>query len=446
MAHIACITNGLTGLLFASFEMVRRLRADGHHITYFAPPFAKDAVIREGLPYQEIPDVPSNGGGDINMDGIAECLMALSPDLALIDTELPEVILPAHAAGLKTVLLNTWMSIWQHPGLPPLHRPIQPGVGWRGSNLGMDLAWTTHRATRRLKHIIRRCWHGRRYRVAKLNAYASKIGFPYKQEFDFDHWLLPFSFKTIPILTLHAHELEFPHQPRAHVHYVGPMVNPDRTETPSNHKDKATIDAVLARRRNGKTRLVFGGFGSHFVANDTLLNKVFMALAERPDWDLVAPLGDKVSKLDMSARPANVHVVTWAPQLAILRAADAAIVHGGINTIDECIHFETPMLACSGGMTDMPGNIARLVHHGLGHACDAHRERPDVIANRLDRLMTDANIKAALKTQRVAADRYLRERVLERTIDRFLDGDLAASGTPITTLTSASRRGDASTL
>ncbi|MEM7044541.1 MAG: nucleotide disphospho-sugar-binding domain-containing protein [Pseudomonadota bacterium] len=444
MAHMACITNGLTGLLFASFEMARRLRADGHQITSIAPSIAKDAVIREGLPYQEIPEVPANGGSDINMDRLAERLDALSPDLALIDTELPEVVLAAQAAGLKTVLLNTWMSIWQHPGLPPLHRSIQPGVGWRGSSLGMDLAWARHRTTRRLKHVIRRLWHGRRYRVAQLRTYGSSIGFPHEQEFDFDHWLLPFSFRTLPILTLHAHEFEFPHTPRAHVHYVGPMVNSDRVEAPSKPSDQAIIDEVLAKRRDGTTKLVFGGFGSHFIADADLLNRVFEAFAGRSDWELVVPLGSKVADLDMSAKPANVHVVSWAPQLALLKQADAAIVHGGINTIDECIHFETPMLACSGGMTDMPGNIARLVHHGLGVACDAGSEGPEAIAKILDRLMTDPTVSSSLKTQRSAAERYVKERVLEQTIDRFLDGDLAASAAPLKTSASACRRDVAS--
>lgn len=432
MAHIAFVTNGLTGLLFASFEMVRRLRADGHHITYMAPAKAQDAVIREGLPYQAIPDVPANSVIEGDLDRVADDLRALSPDLILIDTELPEIVLAAHAACLKTVLLNTWMSIWQHPGLPPLHRPIQPGVGWQGSHIGINLAWARHRLTRRIKHAVRCIWHGRRYRVTQLRSYGNKIGFPHDKEFDFDNWLLPFSFRSLPILTLHARELDLPHTPRDHVHYVGPMVNPDRLEAPSCASDKAIIDDVLARHEGGQTRFIFGGFGSHFIADTSLLAALFSAFSERPNWDLIAPLGDKIANIDVSMKPANVHLVTWAPQLALLRQADAAIIHGGINTIDECIHFEIPMLACSGGMTDMPGNVARVVHHRLGTSYDAHREDPGMITERLECLMVDSDIKARLRTQRAAAGRYARETVLEQTIDRFLDGDLSPSADTLT--------------
>ena len=438
MAHIACITNGLTGLLLASFEAVRRLRVDGHRITYLAPPFVRDAVWREGLAYKELPAFDADAA--VDMHRLAGDLEALGADLALIDTELPEVVLASQAAGLKTVLLNTWMSIWKHPGLPPLHRPILPGRGLSGSSMGLALAWRRHWTMRRLKHAARYLRHGRSYRVARLRTYAGEIGFPHASEFDFDHWLLPFSFRTLPILVLHALAFDFAHAPRDHVHYVGPMVNPNRTEPPLKSDDEAIINAVLERRRANKTRLVFGGFGSCFIADPDFLKRLFVAFVERPEWELVVPLGDKIADVDLSARPDNVHVVSWAPQLVLLEQADAAIVHGGINTIDECIHFETPMLAYSGGLTDMPGNVARLVHHGLGDEGDRKGDTPHRIAERLDRLMVDQQLRDRLKTQRAAAEIYMQERVLERTVERFLTGDLVGSAEPITSSRGALRQ------
>lgn len=443
MAHIACITNGLTGLLLASFEMVRRLRAAGHQITYLAPASARDAAIREGLSFEELPDLEVDA--ETAMAGFAARLKALSFDLVLIDTELPEAVLSAQAAGLKTVLLNTWMSIWKHPNLPPLHRSIKPGVGFHGTSLGMQLAWLRHLMTRRLMDAARALWHGRRYRVAAMRAYAERIGFPHRREFDFDNWLLPFSFRTMPILVLHAHEFEFPHKPRQHVHYAGPMVNPERREIPSNPDDQAKIKAVLARRSCGQSRLVFGGFGSFFSAENTLIQKITKAFAGRPDWELVVPLGNRSGAIDQHTLPANVHVVSWAPQLLLLSHADAAIVHGGINTIDECVHFGTPMLAYSGEVTDMPGNIARIVHHGLGVEGNAELDSPGTIAERLDCLMTNQHMLSKLTMHRAAAERYVKERILEKTIEAFLQGPLAASAEPLTSSGANAQRVAAST-
>jgi len=426
MAHIVCITNGLTGLLFSSFEMVRRLNADGHRITYMAPAFAQAAVVRQGLSYQELPEFKDDRIGV--MDHVAARLQLLKPDLALIDTELPEAVLSSHAAGLKTVLLNTWMSIWRHPGLPPLHYPIVPGVGFQGSQFGMDLAWLRYLKTRCLMDAARKLLHGQKYRrVSTMRAYAARIGFPHREEFDFDNWLLPFSFRTLPILVLHAHEFDFPHKPRDHVHYVGPMVNPERIEAALAPNDEAVINAVLARRREGKTRLVFGGFGSFFTADSGVLKKIVIAFVDRPDWELVVPLGERSAEVDASSIPKNVHVVSWAPQLTLLKHADVAIHHGGINTIDECIHFETPMLAYCGRKTDMPGNTARLVHHNLGYAGNSHCDSPEKIVERIDRLMADQDIAGQLRKHRVASERYSQERVLERTVEQFLSGPLSMS-------------------
>jgi len=444
MAHIVCITNGLTGLSLASFEMLRRLRADGHRITYMAPSFAMDAVTREGLPFEELPDLEAGTDGDLA--SFAERIRALAPDLALIDTELPEAVLSSQAAGLKTVLLNTWMSIWRHPGLPPLHRPIQPGVGLRGSPFGLRLAWTRHLMTRRFMDVARKVKHGNAYRVARLRTYADQIGFPHREEFDFSNWLLPFSFKSLPIFVLHAHEFEFPHTPRDHVHYVGPMVNPERADTLLNAEDHGVIDAVLAKRRANETRLVFGGFGSFFTADPKLLKNVFTAIASRPDWDLIVPLGETFDRTSINPVPANVHIVAWAPQLTLLGHADVAIVHGGINTIDECVYTETPMLAFSGGITDMPGNIARLVHHGLGVEGDCGQDDPRQIVECLDRLMTDTDVARALAKHRLLAERYRRERIVEQIIDRFLEGDLAVSAKPLTPSHRDDRQPAASTL
>jgi UDP:flavonoid glycosyltransferase YjiC (YdhE family) len=442
MAHIVCMTNGLAGLLLASFEMVRRLRIEGHSITYMAPSSAETAATEEGLRFEQLPDL--RGASEADLDTFAERLAGLRPDLALIDTELPEAVLASQAAGLKTVLLNTWMSIWKHPGLPPLHRPIRPGIGFFGTKVGIELAWYRHLMTRRLMDTLREWKQSRSYHVAGMRAYARKIGFPYRQEFDFDNWLLPFSFKSMPIMVLHAQEFEFSHQPRTHVHYVGPMVNPDRIDSRCDPDDQARIDTILTRRQMRQSRLVFGGFGSFFTADKDLLHRVFEAFARRPDWDLVLPLGKRRKEFETETLPLNVHVFEWAPQLSLLRHADAAIVHGGINTIDECIHFKTPMLAYSGGITDMPGNIARLVHHRLGFEGDSRHDTTGQIIERLDHLMSDRHVAKSLEEHQAAAHHYRRAHVLERLIDRFLEGDLAMSAAPLTSTVAGDQRGSVS--
>ncbi len=45
----------------------------------------------------------------------------LNPDLVLINGEMHEHIIAAWAAGVPLALLNSFVSIWRQPGLPPPH-------------------------------------------------------------------------------------------------------------------------------------------------------------------------------------------------------------------------------------------------------------------------------------------------------------------------------------
>jgi UDP:flavonoid glycosyltransferase YjiC (YdhE family) len=63
--------------------------------------------------------------------------------------------------------------------------------------------------------------------------------------------------------------------------------------------------------------------------------------------------------------PANVLVTGYAPQVTLLRRADAAVIHGGLGSIKECILAQVPMLAVPFKF-DQPGNAERLEYHELG--------------------------------------------------------------------------------
>ena len=110
------------------------------------------------------------------------------------------------------------------------------------------------------------------------------------------------------------------------------------------------------------------------------------------------------------------------PQLEILKHADVAINHGGINTIDECVLAGVPMLVSCGGETDMAGNTARIVHHGIGLAADPERDTTDRILGRLDRLLVDDVFKHNLVRMGRAYRAYAENGVAEGVIDELLAG------------------------
>jgi UDP:flavonoid glycosyltransferase YjiC (YdhE family) len=158
-------------------------------------------------------------------------------------------------------------------------------------------------------------------------------------------------------------------------------------------------------------------------------------LADRPDWELVLSSSHQATPDQLGSLPERAHVFSWIPQVRVLQHADALVTHGGINTLDESVLNGVPMLVYCGGETDMAGNTARVVHHGIGIAGDRHRDRSADIGNHLDRLMNEPGFAGNISRLRRHYEAYRENRVAERVVQSLLrDGSTAdetsdASGT-----------------
>jgi UDP:flavonoid glycosyltransferase YjiC (YdhE family) len=115
-----------------------------------------------------------------------------------------------------------------------------------------------------------------------------------------------------------------------------------------------------------------------------------------------------------------VHAFSWVPQNRILQQADAVVTHGGINTIDETVMQGVPLLIYNGGETDMAGNAARVVYHGLGIAGDGRRDGAGDIARHIDRLIDEPSFVHNVETMRRTYCAYSENRVAESTVRRLL--------------------------
>ena len=136
----------------------------------------------------------------------------------------------------------------------------------------------------------------------------------------------------------------------------------------------------------------------------------------------IVSLGGQIDPAEIAPLPQGVHAFRWLPQLEVLRHADVAVTHGGINTIDECVLHGTPMLIYCGFETDMGGNTSRVVHHGLGIAGDRRRDRAGDIAGHLEHLLSDERFGQSVARMRRAYEAYRRERVAERVVEELAEG------------------------
>ena len=445
MASILCVATGLPSVLYKSVELARRLGADGHRVVFAGSSDARRLVEDQGLEllplepsrYEEFLEADAAAGltsrilhlrdrrrralDSLAVAGFARAVDELDPDLVLINGEMHEHILAIAGTSRRIALVNTFASIWRRPGLPPPNRLVRPGVGWRGSRLAIRLLWLELR----LRKLLRSWWHRIRRvgcdRVSLLRLLARRAGVDFRRETDAGQWLIPFTYRRLPVLSLQALEFEFPHRPPRRVHFVGPMVLASRVDRPLPEADAARLEAILARSRRagGERSLILAGFGSVLSAEVSLLRRLLGVVAERPDWELLVSLSGRLAAAELGRLPARVHAFDWVPQVRVLEHADAAVTHGGVNTINECVLAAVPMLIYCGFETGMAGDTARVVHHGIGIAGD-RRDDTRVIRARLDRLLSEPRFRDNLRRLRRRVAAYAEERVAERAVERLL--------------------------
>lgn len=414
MAHIVCITGGLTGIFNASMALVEQLIAAGHEVTYASPADWRAAVEAQGVAYVQLDSwviQPSErpmsrwqklrqmrsrqqkAVEGLGVNNFAQRMRSLSPDLLLIDMEMHPHIMAAVEAEFAVGLLCQFLSVWHRPNLPPINSNIVPGKGWRGSRWGIELNWLQH-GWRKWQEAQRESW--RRVgcdRISVLRCYARQIGYGYRplrwRGAGWRQWLVPYPHAALSVLCMNASELDFPHEPHPTIHYVGAMVQPQRPQLQVSKQTQRQVMDFLAQRSSNNRSLIYCSCSTFVKGNAHFLREVIAAIATQPQWELVLGLGGQLSPQALGGLPPRVHAFDWVPQMLLLQHADCAIHNGGINSLNECLYHGVPMLIYSLKRYDQDGNAARATYHGLGIAGDIERDDAKQIGTHLQQLLSD---------------------------------------------------------
>ncbi|MEN0048666.1 MAG: nucleotide disphospho-sugar-binding domain-containing protein [Bacteroidota bacterium] len=153
----------------------------------------------------------------------------------------------------------------------------------------------------------------------------------------------------------------------------------------------------------------------------SFLRKLVEAISNRPDYILILGLGGLLKADFLPSLPPNVHAFSWIPQLEVLKEADCSINHGGIHTINECIHFRVPMLIYSGKRSDQDGCAARVAYHELGIMADKDTDSPSEILQKIERVLNNISYKKRIQKIHQNIQQYKDEKQLENVIKQALE-------------------------
>ncbi len=442
MAHIVCITGGLTGIFNASIALVKQLEQAGHRVTYASPKDWSDLTNQYNIPFVKLDpwifewkeqplsrwqkfcqlgERRNQAIKALGVENFAETMKELNPDLLLIDMEMHPHIMTAVVNDLPVALLCPFLSIWKRSNLPPIHTDIIPGEGWRGQWFGIEWTWLRYGWTKWREYQRDRWQKMGVDRISVLRCYAKKIGYPFRERFGFKHWLVPYPHNFLPILCFNGLELDFPHDPHPSIYHIGPMVYENRQESKIEPSTYQTLEQIFEKRRLTGSSLIYCGCSSLSKVNQRFLRQIIDAVSSCPQWDLVLGLGSQLDLDKLGPLPSNVYPLSWAPQVQILKNADCAIINAGINSINECIYFGVPMLVYSLRRDDQNGDAARIGYHQLGIVGDIKQDNVSQIRNYIHTLLTDKSYKSQVNRMRYCFDRYTKENVAAQVVETLLN-------------------------
>jgi zeaxanthin glucosyltransferase len=374
MATIAIISDMDEGHLFPSFGIARSLQDKGHEIFYLTIQDNIPYLANQGFPFElifcniypegyhrllkevdrkapmETRHLPALIGGALD-----DILQRRKPDLLLVSYFLPiETLLLYYKYAVPMMIYTTFL---REPSKSPFNNCIETIISLSSAEprlLEQLVSWIQE------KDII----------FSSL----AQLAEPLKH--------------LREIITCPA-ELDFPDREfEGNVYHVEPSI---RIEKEKKKQLVMPSDKII----------LYGSFGSQ-TADCKSITREFvdkliemMQMPAAVDWHLFLATGDIVDS-DYAGRAPNITLLRWAPQMEILEQASLALIHGGLGTIKECIHFEVPMIVFP-VVNDQFANADRVEFHRIGEKRSLRSVVPGEICELVSTVLRDDNIRRGLR-------------------------------------------------
>jgi MGT family glycosyltransferase len=111
--------------------------------------------------------------------------------------------------------------------------------------------------------------------------------------------------------------------------------------------------------------IVYASMGTLQNGLINIFRSITQAAIGLKELQFVLAVGGQVDPKQLGAAPANVTVVSYAPQIEVLKRSSLCITHAGLNTVLESLSNGVPMLALP-ITNDQPGVAARIANKKVG--------------------------------------------------------------------------------
>jgi len=314
----------------------------------------------------------------------SEIAKRVNANLVLLDIHYSLRVLPLLSGEIKLALFSTKVALDEFTGHPPLNSPLLYRDTW-ACRLASKLQWYQYYIIRRLKQ-----WYGRpdfptTAEMSRLTGGVSTL----KLRVETRRYLIP-GLREIPEFILSPLAFDYPHKPRSNQIYIGAEPTHYREDIDCDYEFALKFDRIASERIKGKPLIYcsLGTIAQIYTGATSFLRRLVEASIGQP-WNVIISTNLTLTKSEGSP---NILVFEHVPQVRLLGICDLMVMHGGMNSIRECIFHEVPMLVYPASKVgDQIGNAARVVYHNIGSRGSLASDTANTIRLRIQQMLFDQN-------------------------------------------------------
>src|SRR5262245_23188403 len=240
--------------------------------------------------------------------------------------------------------------------------------------------------------------------AAEAQAYARRVGLSVD-------WNNPHStLSPLAWVTQCPREFDFGRAPDfPQFHYAGPF-----------HDGRGRMDFDFPWQQLTGEPIVYASMGTLQTGLIDIFRSIVQAAVGLKELQFVLAVGGQLAPQQLGALPANLVVVSHAPQIELLRRSALCITHAGLNTALESLASGVPMLAVP-ITNDQPGVAARIAEKKVGVVLSPDHASPRNVVAAIHQLLGASTFRDNVQRMQEAMRRIdglsLAAGILERTFD-----------------------------
>ncbi len=438
MSHFGVLPYKGTGHLNPLIALSRQLTNRGHRVTFFQRPELETRVREYGLEFASIGNARTfseeHGRSESqhktrsSIAGLRFSLRRIVDEMELLLREAPAAFTQA---GVDALIIDE-IALTGPTLAQMLHLPYFVV----STSLPHSFEWTVPSWSSARKYPVS---YFSRVQNALLQLSVFRMRGPVRRKLD-DYR------RKAGLGPIREIQSEFPEL--AHIAQLPQCLDFPRSKLPSNFYytgpfvDEAVRPSVeFPWNRLDRRPLVYASLGTAKNADSSILRLISEACHEL-DLQLVISLGGRLDPNMFDDLPGEPVVVRYAPQLELLKKADAVITHGGLNTVLETLMEGKPMVVIPMAH-DQPAVAARLAWLGIAEVLPAKRLSAKKLNLALAKILGNASYRdAAMKAQvgiRCARGLERAVEVIEKALEKLSDSPLYETQAAISQQRSMSR-------